>query len=69
MVNLNIFDSIIFILISAGSFYAIESINFTKILKSSNPRKAFVLYAFLAFALSALVFTFYIYLKLLYIKI
>ncbi len=63
MNNYTVIDSIMFIIVTVLCLYSLDAVNFKKLLKASNPRKAFMFYMLFSLALSALVFTFYVYLK------
>lgn len=60
----SVIDSIVFVILTAFSLYSLDAVEFKKILKSNQPRQALLFYMLVSLALSALVFTFYIYLKI-----
>ncbi len=64
MFNLSYSDLGIFIVFTFISFYALDALDYQKILKSSKVFNARVLHALITLALSALVFLYYLFLKL-----
>lgn len=60
----SVIDSIVFVILTAFSLYSLDAVELKKILKSNQPRQALLFYMLVSLALSALVFTFYIYLKI-----
>ncbi|MFV0424503.1 MAG: DUF1146 family protein [Bacilli bacterium] len=63
MIEFNFIDSMVLVLITAICLYSLDAVEFKKFLKINRSRQAFVFYMLISLALTALVFTFYIYLK------
>lgn len=63
MIAFNYIDTFVFVILTAFVLYSLDAVDFKKMLKPTKPRQAFLFYMLSAFAISALVFTFYVYFK------
>lgn len=62
--NLNYSDLGVLLVISFAVYYALDALNYQKFLKGSKVPNARLLHVFLVLAISALVFLYYLFIKL-----